>query len=326
MNTILLFLAAAATTHAPAPLQAEAPIVDRGEIRAGTILDQAFTLKNLGRDEITIADVEVGCGCLRPRVSSTTVAPGASTEVRVEVNTISQPAGANAWKVTVRYLRGPDNKTAHELELIQKARIVREINVDPVALYLSIDRETSHAITISDRRAKPLTVSEARCGHKHVKTQLSAVGVNARGERIQQIHVTVSDECPSGFHSEVVQLLTDDPDYRELRIPLTIVRKAPGQVTATPESITLRLGQGQKAASGLVRLRDPDDRTVVVEKLEVDDPALRTKWAPGPGSMATLRLGIDLPGERASGIGSVRVYVKEPKPQILVIPVVWQAP
>jgi hypothetical protein len=42
--------------------------------------------------------------------------------------------------------------------------------------------------------------------------------------------------------------------------------------------------------------------------------------------MATLRLGIELTGERSSGLGSVRIHIKEPKPQILVIPVVWQTP
>jgi hypothetical protein len=327
MNATLLFLFAVVPLTAPAPLQCANASVDHAEVKAGTIVAHSFVLKNTGTSAVTIADVETGCGCLRPRVSSTTVAPGASTEVRVEVNTISQPAGANAWKAKVRYLDSSEgNKTGYELELIQKARIVREISVDPVALYLSIDRETSHTITISDRRAKPLTISEARCGHKHVKTQLSAVGVNARGERIQQVHITVVDDCPAGFHSEVVQLVTDDPAYRELRIPLTIVRKAPGQVAATPETITLRLAVGQTSASGLVRLRDPDDRTVVVERMEADHPALRTKWAAGPGAMATLRLGIELTGERSSGLGSVRIHIKEPKPQILVIPVVWQTP
>jgi Protein of unknown function (DUF1573) len=327
MNATLILLVAAAAPGASGPLQTANASVDHGEVKAGTILAHTFPLKNTGTSPVTIADVETACGCLRPRISSTTIAPGESTDVRVEINTIAQPAAANSWKVAVCYWSGPEgNKTAHELDLVQKARIVREFDIEPVALVLSIERETSHKLTLSDRRAKPLTITEARCGHKHVKTQIGAVGVNARGERIQQVQVTVLEACPGGFYSEVLQLLTDDPAYRELRIPLTIVRKGPGQITATPETLTLRLAQGQKAASGLVRLRDPDDRTVVVEKMEIDDPVLRTKWAAGPGAMATLRLGVELAAEPTSGIGSVRVYIKEPKPQILVIPVIWQAP
>ncbi len=327
MNAIFFLFAGLASAQNPAPLQAIEAVVDHGEVKAGAILSHSFRLKNGGTSLITIGDVVAGCGCLRPRVSSRMLQPGASAEVKVEINTISQSAGPNTWKVTVHYLHGPEGKTTeHQLELIQKAKIVREINVEPVALYLSIEKETSHTIVITDRRSKPLTVSEARCSHKHVKVQLTAVGVNVKGERIQQVHVTVLDDCPPGFHSDVVQLVTDDPACRELRIPMTVVCKAPGQITATPDQMTLRLAEGQNAASGLIRLRDPDDRTVVVDKMEADHPAVRMKWAAGPGSMATVRVGIELTGERSSGLASVRVHIKEPKPQTLVIPVVWQVP
>ena len=327
MNAILFLLAGFAADDASAPLQAIEAVIDRGEVKAGTILAQTFTLKNRGSSGVTIADVAASCGCLRPRISTRTLKPGEAAEVQVEINTISQPAGANAWKVTVHYVHGAEGKMVEQqLELVQKARIVREINVEPVALYLSIDREASHTIVITDRRPKPLTVSEARGSSRHVKVQLTAAGVNAKGERIQQVHVTVLADCPAGFHSEVVQLITDDPAYQELRVPLTIARKGPGQVAATPETLTLRLAEGQSAASGLIRLRDPDDRTVVVEKMEADHPALRMKWAAGPGAMATLRLGVELTGDRTSGLGSVRIHIKEPKPQTLVIPVVWQTP
>lgn len=324
MNALLFFMLS--LPPAP-PLQAAEPLVDRGEVKAGAILAHTFALKNIGTSAITIIDVEAGCGCMRPRASSRMIQPGASAEVKVDVNTISQPTGANAWKITVRYQTdeggGP---TSHELELMQKARIVREISVDPVALYLSVEKEATHTITITDRRAKPLTISEARSSSKHLKARLTAAGVNTKGERIQQVHVTVPDDCPPGFHSEVVQLIIDDPAYPELQIPVTISRRVPGEISAVPEHITLRLADGQKAASGLLRLRDPEDRAVVIDKMEADHPALRTKWAAGPGSMATLRIGVEFGGERSSGIGSVRVYVKEPKPQTLVIPVIWQVP
>ena len=326
MNAIL-FLLAATVGDTTGPLRCEFASVDRGEVRAGTVLSHTFALKNVGATAIRIADIEVGCGCLKPLATIRTVAPGAAAEIRVDVNTIAQPAGINQWKSTIRYVEvGNEAKPSYQLELIQRARIVREILVEPVAVHLSIDGETSHTITIRDQRDKPLAIAAARCAHPHVKTELTAVGVNAKGERIQQVHVTVRKDCPAGFHSDFVQLLSEDPAYRELRVPLTFLRKAPGQITATPEQLTLRLAEGEKAASGLIRLRDPDDKTVVVEKLEADHPALRMKWAAGPGSMATLRLGIESTEKLASGSGSVRVYIREPKPQILVIPVGWQSP
>lgn len=325
MNAVLFFLAGLAA-DTPGPLQCENATVDRGEVKAGAILSQVFVLKNAGTTSVHLTQVEAGCGCLKPQVSGYAIAPNATAQIRVEVNTIAQPAGTNAWKTTIRYTAEGDSKMVHQLEMVQKARIVREIQIEPVALHMSIDRETMHTITIRDLRDKPLTLTAARCGHSHVKTQLSAVGVNAKGERIQQVHVTVLADCPAGVHSEVVQLISEDSCYREFRIPLTIVRKAPDQISATPEQIALRLADGQTSASGLIRLRDPEDKTIVVEKMEADHPALRMKWAAGPGAMATLRLGVESIEKGTSGSGSVRVFIKEPKPQILVIPVAWQTP
>src|SRR5262249_59329 len=151
-------------------------------------------------------------------------------------------------------------------------------NVEPVALVLSIDRETSHTITVSDHRAKPLTVTSARCESNHVKMQVSAAGPNSQGQRIQQVRVTVLESCPPGHFMEPIILLTDDPEYRELRVPLVVTRKVPGQAVAVPEQLDLRLARGQSAASGLIRLRAPDEKAVVVARIETDHPALRCKW------------------------------------------------
>lgn len=326
MNAIILFASSLIASTGPVPLQSDKPVVDHGEVKAGTIIGQTFVLKNAGPVSITIVDVETPCGCLRPRLQSAKLAPGQSTELRVEVNTIAQPAGLQRWTLTVRCVEEGNSERPHHLELAQTARIVREIQIDPVAVYLSIERETSHVITLTDARRKALTISEARVSHPFLRTKIHTSRRDANGRKAQQVEITVLDECPPGVHSDSLRLLTDDPAYRELRIPLTIARKTPGQIVATPETVTLRLAKGQRAASGLVRLRDPEDRNVIVDKLETDDPALRTKWAQGPGAMVTLRLGVEFAGEPASGIGSVRVFIREPKPQVLVIPVVWQSP
>ncbi len=46
----------------------------------------------------------------------------------------------------------------------------------------------------------------------------------------------------------------------------------------------------------------------------------------GPAAMATLRLGIETGANAAAGTGNIKVYIKEPKPQVLVIPISWQVP
>ncbi len=325
MNTIFLISLASMfpvqTTVAFAPGEAN---VDRGQIKAGAALTQRFELVNKGGAPVTIVDISVGCGCQKHRLSRKEVQPGFTAELVMEINTLPQSAGPNAWNATVKYVEG--QQAAKEMQLRIKATVIREITVEPVSLFLSIDKETTHAITVADRRAKPLTVTAARCDSPHVKTQVGSSAATADGGQTQQVQVTILDSFPPGHAAATMVMITDDAEYRELSVPIVVNRKAPGQIIASPELIDLRLARGQTAASGLVRLRDPDDRPVIVERIESDQSIVRCKWAAGPGSAATLRLGVESGGIAASGSGSVKVYVKEPKPQVLVIPISWQAP
>jgi len=327
MNTILLFTAAFITPGDSAPpLQARDAVVDRGNIKAGVPLSQTFSLTNRGQSALIITELKAGCGCLRPRIAQKSLQPGESTDLSVEINTLAQNSGPASWKVTVQYRSGTGEQQNGELELQVKATVFREISVEPVALFIASEHEATSDIVVTDRRAKPLGIKSAQCGSNHVKLQLMNVGVNSVGQRTQQIQVTVLEDCPPGHFTESLILVTDDPEYRELRVPLTVMRRASGFAVANPEQLDLRLATGQSAASGLVRLRTADDKQVVVDRIEAEHPDLRFKWAPGPGSMATLRLGVEVREARSSGMSSVKVYLKEPKEQVIVIPVSWQVP
>jgi hypothetical protein len=325
MNTLFLFsLAVLCPAQTPASFQAREAVVDLGEIKAGAALTQRFELRNQGSDPVAIADISVGCGCQKHRLSRAVVPPGETAELVFDINTLPQSAGPNAWNATVKFAEG--KQPAQELQLRITAKVVREITVEPVSLFLSIDKETTQAVTVADRRAKPLTVTSARCDCAHIKTQVGSRSATRDGEQTQQVLITVLDSFPPGHSAANVLLITDDPEYRELTVPIVVSRKTPGQAIASPEQIDLRLARGQTTASGLVRLRDPDDRPVIVDRIESDQSIVRCKWAAGPGSAATLRLGIETDGKTASGAGSVKVYLKEPKPQVLVIPISWQVP
>ncbi len=324
MNTLLFLVAACLTPGDPMqPLQARETVVDRGNIKAGVPLSQTFSLTNQGPAALTIAEVRTGCGCLRPRIAKKSLQPGESTDLSVEINTLAQNSGPALWKVTARYRSETGQPQIGELELQVKATVFREINVEPVALFIASEHEATHDIFVTDRRSKPLTIKSVRCESNHVKLQVMNVGVNAEGQRTQQVQVTVLENCPQGHFTDSLVLVTDDSEYRELRVPLTVTRRAAG---FAPEQLDLRLATGQNAASGLVRLRTADDKQVVIDRIEPENRDLRVKWAAGPGSMATLRLGVELQGAPTSGMSSVKVYLKEPKEQVIVIPISWQGP
>jgi hypothetical protein len=328
MNTLLLSLV---LSQSPTPLLAAEPAtVDRGNVKSGTVLSHTVELKNHSRGLLSITDVSGSCGCLHPRLSSKSILPGESSKLAFEVNTLSQAGGPAIWKATVRYqvesAEEGNLPASGQIEVSIKANVIREINVEPVAIALTGDGELVHTITVTDRRQQPLTITTTRTDLKHVTIQPYQPVVDAKGQRIQRIRVTVAETCPAGHFSDTLRLFSNDLDYPELAIPIQISRRAKGEVICNPDQMTFRLADGQTSASGLIRLRDPDDNALVVEKIEADSPVIQSKWVAGPGSMVTVRITADLSKERKSGSGTLTIHVRDPKPQVIAVPVSWLVP
>src|SRR5690242_14036864 len=108
-------------TRAGAELECPQPHFDKGEVRSGVPLSHTFRITNQGPEVIEITDVRPSCGCLAPELRQRRLQPGESSELLLEVNTLTQPAGANNWRVTLRYQMGREQR---ELPLFLAARIV----------------------------------------------------------------------------------------------------------------------------------------------------------------------------------------------------------
>jgi Protein of unknown function (DUF1573) len=310
----------------PAPLAIDPPAADRGELPANKPLVQAFRLKNTGSAPLTVTEVAGTCGCFRHSLGARQIAPGESTELTVGINLLTQPEGPHSWKVVVRYRTEATPPATGEQVIRLAAKVKKDVTVEPVALMLSAEGEITGRLTVIDRRGKPLTVTGVRLGVPGVRGAVKPAA-DAGGRRTQTVELTVGDACPVGPHADEVCIDTDDPDYKELRIPLRVIKKARATgVQVAPGSVTLRFARDQATASALVRLKDANDREVVVDKAESDHPAVSCKWAAGPGAMATLRVTVDREKANAAGVGVVTVRVQAPVAETLLIPVSWTLP
>lgn len=321
-----IFLLAAVVSAEPSPLVVDKQSVDCGELVANKPLVQTFRLKNTGTSPITISDVVGSCGCFRHELSERTIAPGKIVTLTIGINLLAQPEGANTWKVGVNYRTESTPAASGVVVLNIGAKIRKDVSVEPVAMMLLSEKEITGTLTVSDRRGKPLKVTAARVGLKDVVAEVKPAA-DASGRRTQQIAITVTDACAAGQYADEICIDTDDPEYRELRIPLRVIRKnATTGVQAVPGSVTLRFAKDQSTASSLVRLRNADDKEVIVEKADSDHVAIACKWAPGPGTMTTLRVTVDLAKANSAGVGVVTVRTKGPDPETILIPVSWTLP
>ena len=334
MNFILLALALGASDPArPTPplSPAESAPRDRGTVRSGPSLAETLTLTHRGGPgTVTVTGVEASCGCTAPTVSARRLRPGDATDFAIRVNTLTQPAGVQTWKATLRYRFTPDDPQAtphdYDVTLAVKADLVREVGVTPPVLAISTATEARQTLTVTDTRAKPLTVRAASASSPHLTlTVRPAATTGGVTSTAVELHVTAG--YPAGTAQETITLTTDDPASPELRVPVRIVKRGPDALVPSPELPAVRFNPGQETASTLVQVRGPSRGTLRVEAAECDHPAVAVKFASSSGLVSTLRVVVDrAKADGRPGEALVRVRFAEPPGATLLLPVQWSFP
>jgi Protein of unknown function (DUF1573) len=309
--------------YARADLYFEKPAVNAGVVYSGSRLLQRFPFISRGSSSIEITDARASCGCLAPRVSQRFVKAGEAGIVELEVNTLSQPAGPNTWSVRILYSEAGMTK---EETLFLRAQLIAEVTVQPAAMVLLAEKAAAHEVTVTDTRANPLAVKEARTSIPGLKPHVSGPERDERGHVRYRIGLEIADDFPDGRRDEILQIYTDDARYPDFRVPITLVKRSRQNLSATPQEVSLTAVSGQPIPARLVLIRDQQNRKVKIERIDADDPAITCRWAEGPNAMATVKIQID--HKKMSGTslaGTVRVDVREPVPETVIIPVSCKA-
>lgn len=324
MNTLICLLAVG-VGHPPAnePLCCPAPVAARGEVKGGPPLAHTFELIHSGAaGTLTVTRIEAGCGCLRQSLTTGVLQPGESAKLTIEVNTLTQPDGPNRWQITVGYkidTPGTPPRTG-ELLLQITATLTREVSVNPPQLGFSTSGAASQVLSVSDTRSKPLVVTRAAASSPHLAVE---VGPHQPGKP-QSVTVKLSENAPVGQTDETITLLTNDPAYPELRVPVRVLKRPAGGVVANPDVVAMRFAPGQTELSTLVQLRATDAKAVAVAGAESDHPGVTAKWSAVAGAVAVVRITVTEAAATQPGNCTVRVKLAEPAGQEVIIPVSWK--
>jgi len=303
-----------AAGEARADLEFREPVADAGVVRTGQRLSHRFVFANRGAEPVEVRAAQTSCGCLKPSFQPRMCAPGPEGPVVLEVNTLSQAAGDHLWTLQLVYQAGAASRQA---TLSLKARVVAEVLVQPAAVTLFADRALTSEIIVTDRRERPLSVL-------HVDTSSSRVGAVLREQSrgVARVRLAVAPDCPEGHHEDAVVIATNDPEYPQLRVPVTLVKRPRQRVSSSPRDVSLLAEQGKPSPARIVLIHDSRDEPVSIDTVVADHPALMVRWAQGPGPMATLRLWLDAAGLPAGTFAaSVHVAVGGRVRETLTIPV-----
>lgn len=294
-------------------------VVNLGEIRSGARLARQFRFVNRGNHPVEIIEVRPGCGCLRPQLAKLVFGPGEEAAVPVEVNARGESAGPHLWRMAVRF-RGAGGE--QEITLEVAAKVVTEVTVQPAALTLVTGGPLTHEIVLTDLRARPLAVARLITSSPQLRARLLRHDRDGLGNWVWRFALEVGEGWPEGSHGEMLVIATDDPDYGQIEVPITVVRRARGRVTASPERVTFEVAPGQDTVTRTVRLRHRDGAAVTVESVTADHPALKCECVAGPDGAPVLRITVDR--RRMDGPDlecAVRIQIATPVRETVTIPV-----
>jgi hypothetical protein len=295
------------------------PIVDKGRCKAGVVLSHTFELKNVSQELLVIRRVDSACGCIKLAVGSQELRGGEKTVLTVEISTLTQPDGPQRWSIRLYYQPLSEAKAAqeHMLELAIQAHIVREVDIQPSRLVISTRGATKHTITITDRRPKTFTIRQISSVSPFV-----TVTIQKHAQSRYEIMLQVHDHLPDGEHDGSVSIWTDDAEYREIRIPVLILRQPNKQVAWTPDEVIFHLQPGQPS-SQLVQIRSLTTEPVRLVSAVSDHPAVQVKFPQESSRITAVRISLSPASVSTSGTALVRLQLSEPRPETLSIPVRW---
>lgn len=308
---VILGILAASPAIAPAQVRFTQPIAEMGELRGGPAYQHRFDFINDSTQSIEILDIRLGCGCLQPLLDKRTFAPGEKGTLVMNLRTLGQQAGPRSWRAYIQYRQGDK---LHETSLVVAATLRNEVTVEPSILAMNIETTLRQEVMIKDHRAKAMKITAVQASSSAIRLRTHAMEAG-----MTKVIVEVSAADLTRPRQEgMLSIVTDDPDYRQLQIPITLTKAVRADVTATPERVEI-LGNG----SQLVRLRGAGDRALRLENIESDHPAIKCVWASGPGNDATIKIIADATKLTSpSATTMVRVRLTEPAGASVTIPVV----
>jgi hypothetical protein len=144
------------------------------------------------------------------------------------VQTANEKPGLKEYHIAVKYT---DAEPRHVDVFFRVELPDNQVTIRPRALafYQFGDQPTSREIEIIDRRSPPLSIKHVECSGRIAQIALEGSEVDASGHWHGRLRVTVPGNLRPGRTNSIVRIVTDDKDYRELRVPLVIEGGSPSK-------------------------------------------------------------------------------------------------
>ena len=196
--------------------------VNLGEVRPTGMIPAHFDFFNLGETPVEITSFEPSCGCLAPKLydGKMVYAPQEQGRFYVSVNTATETPGPKEYTVAIKF---NDGQPKQEIVTFRLTIPERKVSVVPseVYFYQLHGKADFREIIVEDHRGKNLNVLDVECSTELADITLGQQ-VSVDGVTRTPIRIDVPADPPSGRHTGLIQIYTDDPDFPMIPVPVLI--------------------------------------------------------------------------------------------------------
>jgi hypothetical protein len=287
------------------------PLHKFGTVREGTAVEAQFVLRNAGTAPLEIKKVQPACGCTAAAPELTKLDPGASTNLKVTLNT----AGFQGDKVkTVRiYTNDPATPTS---VLTLEGTVQEELEVSPLRVSfgdINQSEESVREVLVSVPKESSTKILEASSRSEGVTVEQSDYSENNRtGVRVK---VKLGKEVPAGIFRGRIVVRTTDPSRPLVNIP--VFARVLGDIALTPSDVSFGLLEAPlpKAQARTVTISSRSNTRFEITGVSVSGGPVSYTVA-GPDQNQAYQLTVSL-GANANGLVKETLTVRTNHPNPL---------
>ncbi|MFT3879309.1 MAG: DUF1573 domain-containing protein [Gemmatales bacterium] len=301
---IVLGLLLTAEQGVQAQLSFDPPSIDLGDVKAGQIFSKQIKVTNTSSTPITVQEVKASCGCVRPVLEPSTLTPGATGILKLEINTLSSNAGPSTYGIKLRY---PESNQLKEQQFIITGRVIQEIIVTPTSITSYGEKPRPQIITIHDKRSTPLRPVQLERTSPYLDVEWITPPVSDPQTQYA-LQVSVREDLPTGRHDHEVVIHTNDPAYPVLRVPISVVKKTKARFVVSPYLVAL---SPAVCPNRQITIRDQHGLGATVDRVEAS-PGLTVSVTNQAAASVTMLVALDKTSPKAAPFDAeVKVYLKD---------------
>lgn len=300
------------------------PIVDFEIVPRGEVIVHTFEIRNAGDSTLELSDVRPACGCTVVEFDRS-IAPGATGKLAARVDT-SDFYGPISKSISV-YTNDIENP---QVMLVVKAEVKPFIGVVPGhARFNYVQGEDLQPVEqlLWAEDGRDFKIVEIKDPYEYVDVKISPAAAERRNPEFEgsqwMVDVHLAPNAPVGSLAEYIELTTDHPKQKTVKLPLSGFVRPRSHVT--PHELDFgKLDGGSLPLRRTLHMTNFAMGEIQVESIDTGFPALGVIAEPSskqPGHRFLLRLTIGPEMPKGDFSTVLKIKTSDPRKPVIEVPV-----